>query len=354
MWHGVIGVTMRYALFRRFWPDGERAAPGDGGAYRNRSKLEVLFGPQFWSEIRGKDIIDFGCGVGAEAIEMAQRGARRVIGIDNRQKVLDMAAQSAEASGLGDRCQSVRTTVGQADVVTSIDGFERYDDPAHVLHPLRLLVAAERPCIYQFRSALVASPRRSSVLRLPLGAPRLRRTSAHPFACRFQNRRRNPLLRSRRRIQSDDPTTVPGAPCCQSIQDRAAGAHAGPAPAPALESLNAGIPDRDRALHAGTRDIDGDVHAVETKVARPQLKRRQLSSTTAVLFNKTTRFLNPSTPFVFGALRRPMARPESLGVHGHTDVRSLARKRISYGQVRSNGDHPTGPHPSNCSMLERQ
>jgi 2-polyprenyl-3-methyl-5-hydroxy-6-metoxy-1,4-benzoquinol methylase len=138
MWHGVIGGTMGYALFRRFWPDGERQRPGDGGAYRNRSKL----GPQFWSEIRGKDIIDFGCGVGAEAIEMAQRGARRVIGIDNRQKVLDMAAQSAQASGLGDRWQSVRTTVEQADVVTSIDGFEHYDDPAHVLYPLRLLVPA--------------------------------------------------------------------------------------------------------------------------------------------------------------------------------------------------------------------
>jgi SAM-dependent methyltransferase len=140
MWHGVIGGTMGYALLRRFWPHSERQGLGEGSAYRNRSKLEVLFGPQFWSVIRGKDIIDFGCGLGGEAIEMAQRGARRVIGIDNRQTVLDTATQSAKASGVGDRCQFVLATVEQADVVTSIDGFEHYDDPAQVLLLLRRMV----------------------------------------------------------------------------------------------------------------------------------------------------------------------------------------------------------------------
>ena len=54
----------------------------NGSAYENCSKLEAQFGPQIWTELAGKVVIDFGCGIGSEAIEIAQHGAEKVIGID--------------------------------------------------------------------------------------------------------------------------------------------------------------------------------------------------------------------------------------------------------------------------------
>jgi SAM-dependent methyltransferase len=140
MWHGVIGGSLGYGLLHYLRPTGEAHGHADGSAYRGRSKLEALFGPGFWSAIRGNVVIDFGCGVGAEAIEMAQHGARRVIGIDIRANVLDTARRSAEAAGVADRCTFALRTDEQADVVTSIDGFEHYDDPAAVLRHLHALL----------------------------------------------------------------------------------------------------------------------------------------------------------------------------------------------------------------------
>ena len=48
-------------------------------------------GDEFFTKIAGKIVIDFGCGEGVEAVEMARRGAKRVIGIDIREGVLQAA-----------------------------------------------------------------------------------------------------------------------------------------------------------------------------------------------------------------------------------------------------------------------
>jgi 2-polyprenyl-3-methyl-5-hydroxy-6-metoxy-1,4-benzoquinol methylase len=56
-------------------------------AYDGKSKLERLLGHEFLKRVPGT-IIDFGCGTGAEAVELAHRGAKRVIGIDVREDVL--------------------------------------------------------------------------------------------------------------------------------------------------------------------------------------------------------------------------------------------------------------------------
>ena len=59
-----------------------------GSAYEGKSKLAVLMGTDFFNRIIGKIIIDFGCGEGSAGVEMAQKGAKRVIGIDIREDVL--------------------------------------------------------------------------------------------------------------------------------------------------------------------------------------------------------------------------------------------------------------------------
>jgi SAM-dependent methyltransferase len=109
-------------------------------AYIGRSKLEVLLGPQIWEQTRGKDVLDFGCGPGSEAVEIAEHGARHVIGVDLRQKWLDIGIEHAAAQGVADRCTFVREWRDPVDLIISLDSFEHFADPAAVLaHMHRLL-----------------------------------------------------------------------------------------------------------------------------------------------------------------------------------------------------------------------
>jgi len=138
---GVVGGTLGYRLLRYL---GRQAARGshrcDRHAYGGRAKVEARFTPQIWSALAGRVVIDFGCGEGAEAIEIARRGARRVIGIDIRPNLLERARAAAEKAGVSDRCVFATQTAERADVLLSIDGFEHYDDPGQVLGCMRRLV----------------------------------------------------------------------------------------------------------------------------------------------------------------------------------------------------------------------
>lgn len=102
---GVLGGTPAYLLLKRLGrhiSEYESRPPDPKEVVRNRGveKLESLFGADVWSHIVGKTVIDFGCGGGFEAVEMAKHGAGRVIGVDCRQWVLDHASGLAEAAGL--------------------------------------------------------------------------------------------------------------------------------------------------------------------------------------------------------------------------------------------------------------
>ena len=138
---GFIGGTIGYQLLRRV---GQRVAasngPGDGNAYEGRSKLEVTFGTGIWDFVADKTVVDFGCGGGAEAIEIAKRGVKRVVGLDIRPEVLEMARAAAHEAGVEDRCEFVTQVSEPADVVISVDSFEHYDDPATVLKTMRALI----------------------------------------------------------------------------------------------------------------------------------------------------------------------------------------------------------------------
>jgi len=104
----------------------------DGSAYARKSKLETLLGPDIWDRIQGKTVIDFGCGPGAEAIEMALKGARHVYGIDISDRWLEVAREQARQSG----CQNVtfaKTASEPADVIVSLDAFEHFQDPGAIL-----------------------------------------------------------------------------------------------------------------------------------------------------------------------------------------------------------------------------
>jgi SAM-dependent methyltransferase len=123
----------------------KRIAPQDppylsGAAYEGKSKVEVLLGEQVLRELYGKVVVDFGCGDGHEAIELARIGARKVIGIDNRERALERARENAKRTGVADVCLFCANGNHSADAVISLDGFEHFGDPGAVLQTMYQLL----------------------------------------------------------------------------------------------------------------------------------------------------------------------------------------------------------------------
>jgi SAM-dependent methyltransferase len=136
----LIGGALGIALLNLASRNGAVERCDIATAYIGRSKLEVLLGPRIWDETRDKDVLDFGCGPGGEAVEIAEHGARRVIGVDLRQRWLDLGVAHAEAHGVADRCTFVREWRDPVDLIISLDSFEHFADPAAVLAHMRGLL----------------------------------------------------------------------------------------------------------------------------------------------------------------------------------------------------------------------
>jgi len=124
-------TALQYYLLTRIAPVEPRTM--DGTAYSGKSKLQISLGSDLLDLIRDKTVIDFGCGEGDQCLELARYGARKVIGIDIRNDLLQAAAQKAVAAGLDDRCEFRNSTDTRTDVIVSLDSFEHFADPAAVL-----------------------------------------------------------------------------------------------------------------------------------------------------------------------------------------------------------------------------
>ena len=135
---GIISGEVGYKLLRRL----VKVCPSNDvtTAYDGLSKMEVFFGPQIWRDLADKTVIDFGCEAGVEAIDMAQHGVRRVIGLDIREEPLAMARVAAKKAGVDDSCVFTTKTDEKVDVVISLDAFEHFADPAAMLKVMRNLL----------------------------------------------------------------------------------------------------------------------------------------------------------------------------------------------------------------------
>jgi SAM-dependent methyltransferase len=130
---------LQYRILKRISP-GDPSVVNGPECPGSRSSLGVLLGEEFFERIQDKVVIDFGCGEGGDSVEMAERGARRVIGLDLREEVLGPARQKALKAGVQDRCVFATSTSEQADVVISVDAFEHFDDPAGILRIMHSLL----------------------------------------------------------------------------------------------------------------------------------------------------------------------------------------------------------------------
>ena len=145
----LIGGPIAYRLLRRISLDGETGYC-DGSAYNGVSKIETLLGKRIWDETRDKVVIDFGCGDGEDAVEVAKRSAKRVVGVDIRIRALERARARAAAEGVSDRCVFTTATEEKADVILSLDAFEHFDDPAEILRIMRRLLKDDGVIIAAF------------------------------------------------------------------------------------------------------------------------------------------------------------------------------------------------------------
>lgn len=87
-----------------------------------------------WLEFKGKSVLDVGCGFGSTCIEVADRGAAEVLGVDLDPGYLEEAkANLAERPDLADRLRfelmDVRDIDRTYDVLISQDSMEHYPDP---------------------------------------------------------------------------------------------------------------------------------------------------------------------------------------------------------------------------------
>jgi len=136
---GFIGGSAGYWLLRAIAPR-QREAGCEIRLPEPRATLDTLIGSEIWRDIVDKVVIDFGCGRGSDAIEVAERGARMVVGIDIRDRMLDAATTAAKDAGVSERCVFARETHIQADVIVSVDAFEHFRNPAEILQVMSTLL----------------------------------------------------------------------------------------------------------------------------------------------------------------------------------------------------------------------
>jgi len=133
-------TDLQYQILVRFFHRGPER--WNESVYGGKSKISLLFGEDWLRSITGKIVVDFGCGEGLEATEMAKRGARHVIGIDYREDILQIARANAAKAGVEASCTFTQSADEVADVVISIDSFEHFEDPAAVL---KMMASLTRP-----------------------------------------------------------------------------------------------------------------------------------------------------------------------------------------------------------------
>lgn len=141
------------AIRRRF----ERDAQGFDAIYRlERSLLTRWFNTTFRKaiferynitfeqagDLSGKAVLDIGCGPGIYSVDLAQRGARRVVGIDLSANMVGLAEREADRFGMENVCEF---RVGdfyyidlceKFDITLAIGVFDYLPDPVSFLRKM--------------------------------------------------------------------------------------------------------------------------------------------------------------------------------------------------------------------------
>jgi SAM-dependent methyltransferase len=130
--------------------------------YRRSQGLIFLqrFGDQV--DFKDKRVLDFGCGYGSMSFLVAQRGAKRVVGIDTDEERVAFARYKLQTefkdyAGKMDFPHPAELKDERFDIVISEDCFEHYDDPVGVMKHIGTKLAERGRVLIGF-SCLWKSP----------------------------------------------------------------------------------------------------------------------------------------------------------------------------------------------------
>ncbi len=136
---GVIGGVLADGILRRYAPPANEGGPAGAGEERER-RLAALLGDDIFDRARGRRVLDFGCGGGADAVALARCGAALVVGLDVVERSLQHARRLADAAGVADRCVFATSWSEPVDLILSVDAFEHFADPAVILETMAALL----------------------------------------------------------------------------------------------------------------------------------------------------------------------------------------------------------------------
>jgi SAM-dependent methyltransferase len=135
----VLGLLSREAMEREAGPQGAGALDGALGLLQEKI-------PRFEERARGRAVVDFGCGAGAQAVALARGGAAKVLGVDTDLRALEAARALARQHKVEDRVTFVPEArpedEGAFDLVLSQNSMEHFPEPERIL---RLMLALVRP-----------------------------------------------------------------------------------------------------------------------------------------------------------------------------------------------------------------
>src|SRR6266446_6644957 len=117
------------------------------------SMLRRVF-PDFALRVAGKDVLDFGCGEGLQAVAIARSGARYVVGIDTNEKTLGRARNLAHELRLENQMEfAVRLEdrfKSSFDVVVSQNSMEHFSDPLSILEEMKSALKSKGSILITF------------------------------------------------------------------------------------------------------------------------------------------------------------------------------------------------------------
>ena len=93
--------------------------------------------------VKDRKFLDVGCGNGMYSLELARRGAAKVVGIDIAEVMIDLCRKSSQEKNLDDRCTFIQTDLldytpeTKFDVSFGIGLFDYISDPLPVLKRMR-------------------------------------------------------------------------------------------------------------------------------------------------------------------------------------------------------------------------
>ena len=149
---GVIGTRLSYRFLKHRYPGGRGVPMSEGDPFKERgiSKLALYSGDDQLVGLRDKIVVDFGCGSGSNALELAELGCKRVVAVDIQKNVLAVGRRGAERRGLLHKVEFVSSFEDKADVVLTTDAFEHFADPAAILRIFGRILAQDGYAMVQF------------------------------------------------------------------------------------------------------------------------------------------------------------------------------------------------------------